>query len=210
MAPGWYKEWHVGVRATESRKLVAFISGIPWDIRIRKNVVRCSEVNFLVVHKKLRHKRLAPVLIREVTRRSNLKEVWQGIYTAGIVLPKPVSTCRYYHRAINWQKLFEVGFSPCPPNSKPQYQVRKYSLPDQTSTKGLREMQKKDLGAVHGLLKRYLNKFDLALQFSREELTHWMLDKRDPGDEQVVYSYVVEVSRHELPPSHAVTNRGTD
>ena len=31
------------------------------------------EINFLCVHKKLRSKRLAPVLIREITRRVNLK-----------------------------------------------------------------------------------------------------------------------------------------
>ena len=35
------------------------------------------EINFLCVHKKLRTKRLAPVLIKEVTRRTNLMNVWQ-------------------------------------------------------------------------------------------------------------------------------------
>ena len=50
-----------------------------------------SEINFLCVHKKLRKLRLAPVLIKEVTRRVNLKKVWQAVYTAGIVLPKPIA-----------------------------------------------------------------------------------------------------------------------
>lgn len=36
------------------------------------------EINFLCVHKKLRHKRLAPVLIREITRRVNLTGIWQA------------------------------------------------------------------------------------------------------------------------------------
>lgn len=53
------------------------------------------EINFLCVHKKLRHKRLAPVLIKEVTRRSHIEGVFQAVYTAGVVLPKPVGTCRY-------------------------------------------------------------------------------------------------------------------
>src|ERR1700753_500186 len=69
MAPGWRKEWHIGVRATKSRKLVAFISGIQVDLRVRKSVLHCSEINFLCIHKKLRSKRLAPVLIKEITRR---------------------------------------------------------------------------------------------------------------------------------------------
>ena len=56
------------------------------------------EVNFLCVHKKLRSKRLAPVLIKEITRRVNVCGIFQAAYTAGIVLPKPVACCRYYHR----------------------------------------------------------------------------------------------------------------
>ncbi len=52
------------------------------------------EINFLCVHKKLRSKRVAPVLIREITRRVNMTGIFQAVYTAGVVLPKPVSTCR--------------------------------------------------------------------------------------------------------------------
>src|SRR5690606_4817656 len=99
MPPGWKKEWHVGIRS--GAKLCAFISAIPTDMRVRNNTMASAEVNFLCIHKKLRGKRLAPVLIKEITRRVNLEGVWQAIYTGGVVLPKPVSTCRYYHRAIN-------------------------------------------------------------------------------------------------------------
>ncbi len=53
------------------------------------------EINFLCVHKKLRSKRLAPVLIKEITRRANLAGIFQAIYTSGTLLPKPVSTCQY-------------------------------------------------------------------------------------------------------------------
>ncbi|KAF5518655.1 Glycylpeptide N-tetradecanoyltransferase [Colletotrichum aenigma] len=192
MAPGWRKEWHVGVRASQSRKLVAFISAIPVNLRVRKNVITCSEVNFMVVHKKLRGKRLAPVLIKEITRRSNLREIWQGLYTGGVVLPKPVSTCRYFHRAINWQKLYEVGFSPLPANSKPQFQIRKYALSDNTSTKGLRELQERDIEQASVLLDKYLARFDMAPQFSREEFKHWFLHDKEKGGEQVIWTYVVE------------------
>lgn len=52
------------------------------------------EINFLCVHKKLRSKRVAPVLIREITRRVNLEGIFQAVYTAGVVLPKPVACCR--------------------------------------------------------------------------------------------------------------------
>ncbi len=194
MAPGWDKKYHVGVRASQSRKLVAFISAVPVHVRVRENVFTSSEVNFLCVHKKLRGKRLAPVLIKEVTRLSNLEGIWQGLYTAGIVLPKPISTCRYYHRALNWQKLYECGFSPLPAGSKPQYQVRKYALPENPSTKGLRAMEAKDVDAVLDLQKRYSSRFDMAPEMNKDEVHHWFVPKVEPSGEQVVWTYVVEVS----------------
>ncbi|KAH6847536.1 acyl-CoA N-acyltransferase [Chaetomium sp. MPI-CAGE-AT-0009] len=190
LSPGWKKEWHVGIRSGNT--LCAFISAIPTEMRVRDNVVRSSEVNFLCIHKKLRGKRLAPVLIKEITRRINLEGTWQAIYTGGIVLPRPVSTCRYYHRALNWTKLYEVGFSPCPPNSKPMYQARKYNLPETTSTRGLREMEAKDLDAVQDLLERYLKRFDLTPVWNKAEIEHWLLHKKNAPGEQVIWSYVVE------------------
>ena len=57
-------------------------------------IVSMVEINFLCVHKKLRSKRVAPVLIREITRRVNLEGIFQAVYTAGVVLPKPVACCR--------------------------------------------------------------------------------------------------------------------
>jgi glycylpeptide N-tetradecanoyltransferase len=61
---------------------------------IVRSELRVSEINFLTVHKKLRSKRLAPILIKEVTRQCHLQGVFQAIYTAGVLLPTPVSVCR--------------------------------------------------------------------------------------------------------------------
>ena len=94
LPPGFLQEWHVGVRAKKSKKMVGFISAVPATISIYKKVVKLVEINFLCVHKKLRSKRLAPVLIREITRRVNCQGIFQAVYTAGVVLPKPVGTCR--------------------------------------------------------------------------------------------------------------------
>ena len=191
-APGWRKEWHIGVRATKSRKLVAFISGIPATLRVRSKVLKSTEINFLCVHKKLRSKRLAPVLIEEITRRCYLLGVFQAIYTGGIVLPKPVSSCRYFHRSLDWLKLYEVGFSPLPASSTKARQITKYHLNPNTSTAGLRPMQKKDIDAVHSLLQRYLKRFDMAPQYTREEIEHWLLHDETLVAEKVIWTYVVE------------------
>lgn len=51
-------------------------------------------VKFLCVHKKLRLKRMTPVLIRELTRRVNQQDLHQAVYTAVSVLPTPLTSCR--------------------------------------------------------------------------------------------------------------------
>lgn len=190
-SPGWQKEWHVGVRASKSRKLVASICGVPSEIRVRGQRMKVTEINFLCVHKKLRSKRLAPVLIKEITRRCYLRGIYQAIYTVGVVLPTPVTSCRYYHRPLDWLKLYEVGFSPLPEGSTKARQITKNHLPSNTATPGLRPMQEKDIDAVYDLLERYLRRFDINPAFTREEIDHWLVHKESNG-EQVVWSYVVE------------------
>ncbi len=49
--------------------------------------------------------------LQEITRRVNLRGIWQAAYTAGVVLPKPVATAQYWHRSLNPKKLISVGFS---------------------------------------------------------------------------------------------------
>jgi glycylpeptide N-tetradecanoyltransferase len=88
------------------------------------------EINFLCVHKKLRAKRLAPVLIKEITRRVNLTNTWQAVYTAGRVLPKPVASCQYFHRTLNPAKLVAVKFTHLPPRQSMAMMKRLYSLPE--------------------------------------------------------------------------------
>ena len=200
-SPGWQKDWHVGVRVESSKKLVAFISGVPVSLRVRTNIIKSTEINFLCVHKKLRDKRLTPILIEEITRRNYALEIYQAIYTAGIVLPKPVSSCRYYHRPLDWMKLYEVKFSNLPAKSTPQRQVTKNHLPSNTSLRGLRPMQRSDVDAVQNLLERYLENFDMAPKFDAAEIDHWLLHDEEASPEQVIWAYVVED-----PTSHKITD----
>ena len=99
-------------------------------MNIRGKQVLMAEINFLCVHKSLRTKRLAPVLIREVTRRVNRRNIWQAIYTAGIVIPVPIGKTTYWHRSLNPKKLLDVGFSSLPPDKDKARYVKHLKLPD--------------------------------------------------------------------------------
>jgi glycylpeptide N-tetradecanoyltransferase len=185
--PGYLQLLHLGVRVKTSKKLVGFITGIPAKISIHDQCVNMVEINFLCVHKKLRSKRLAPVLIKEITRRVNKQDVWQAVYTAGVVLPRPVSECRYYHRSLNPKKLIDVGFSHLGPRMTMARTIKLYKVPDSPQLSGMRQMEPKDVPRVFELVSGYLNKFALHPKFKEDELGHWMLPRKD-----VIYAYVRE------------------
>jgi glycylpeptide N-tetradecanoyltransferase len=89
-----------------------------------------AEINFLCVHKQLRANRLAPVLIQEITRRVNHRNIWQACYTAGVTIPTPISNTSYWHRSLNEKKLIEVGFSQLPPNRSLAQYLKLHKLPN--------------------------------------------------------------------------------
>jgi glycylpeptide N-tetradecanoyltransferase len=167
-------------------KLVAFISGIPTTLQIHDHTVPVVEINFLCIHKKLRSKRLAPVLIKEMTRRVNWTGIYQAVYTAGTILPVPVASARYYHRNLNPKKLVQVGFSRIGHRMTMARMMKLYKLPEQITTPNLRPMVEQDVASVHTLLNQYLSKFSMKVCFTVEEIRHWLLPRPN-----VINSYVI-------------------
>ncbi|RZC00722.1 Glycylpeptide N-tetradecanoyltransferase 1 isoform B [Glycine soja] len=184
--PGYFKSWHIGVRVKSSKKMVAFITGVPARIRVHDEVVHMAEINFLCVHKKLRTKRLAPVMIKEVTRRVHLENMWQAAYTAGVVLPTPIATCQYWHRSLNPKKLIDVGFSRLGARMTMSRTIKLYKLPESTITPGFRKMEIHDVPAVTRLIRNYLSHFVVAPDFDENDVEHWLLPR-----DGVIDSYLV-------------------
>ncbi|KAJ9101499.1 hypothetical protein QFC19_005152 [Naganishia cerealis] len=222
--PGYVREWHVGWHtdgcegaprvsrrskesATPPPPATANHHLAPPHAR---STFKAAEINFLCAHKKLRNKRLAPVLIKEVTRRVNLTGIWQAVYTAGVVIPTPISTCRYYHRNLNPAKLVDIGFTPIGRGETISRLVRKYALPASPLLPGFREMTAADVPAVGKLLRAYMGRYEMQQVFTTDdEVAHWFLSGTGEGEYvkgqgrkgQVVWSYVVE---------DPATNRITD
>ena len=108
------------------------------------------------------------------------------MYTAGTVLPVPVSSARYHHRSLNPKKLVNVGFSRLSPKMTMARMLKLYKLPEETHTEGLRPMEEKDVTGVHALLSEYMKKFQMKILFSPEEVAHWLLPR-----DKVINTYVV-------------------
>lgn len=161
--PGYKKDWLFGVRGGKKNKLFGFISGIPVHVTVNGKQLLKAEINFLCVHKTLRAKRLAPVLIKEVTRRVNRCNMWQAIYTAGVVIPTPISITTYWHRSLNPKKLVEVGFSSLPAKTPMARHIKSYKLPENTIIPGLRPLEAKDCGECFEKLNKFLTQFKMHI-----------------------------------------------
>ena len=184
---GYIKDWHVGVAVKGKKKLVGFITGIPAIVNVYGTSMRMAEINFLCVYKKYRANRLAPVLIKEITRRVNVTGGWQAIYTAGVVLPTPIAQARYYHRSLDPIKLVEIGFTRFSQNLNKSRAKKLYSLPESPLIPGVRPFQVSDTPVVTRMLMDYLQRFSLYIEFTEDDIRHFFTPQDD-----VIYSYVVE------------------
>lgn len=203
--PGFKRSWHVGVRVASNKKLVAFIGATPAALRCCDKIVgtsppeaddasrpdlaepRTVEVNFLCVHKKLRSKRLAPVLIRELTRRVNVEGLFQACYTGGTKLPRHIARTTYWHRSLNIRKLVDIGFTRLGPRMTMVRQMKILALPDTPQLPGFRPMVEADVEVACAKLNKKLRNFRISQIFSVDEFRHWLLTR-----DGVIYSYVVE------------------
>lgn len=138
---------------------------------------------------------MAPVLIKEITRRCHLKGIFQALYTVGVILPTPIATSRYWHRSLNPQRLVDANFAGIGRHGTMERMKRHYHLPKETSMPGLRRMEENDVEAVTLLNNAYSRRFQLAPILTEEEVRHYFISSNGSnGKEQVVWSYVVEVS----------------
>ena len=201
-SPNHLARYHVAVRVSASKKLVAFIGGTRQLIRIRRHEGVTLQISFLCVHAKLRRQRLAPVLIKEITRRISVHDtVKHAVYTAGVLIHQPLTHCTYYHRPLNVQTLVAAGFIPHPAllsTPPPRTEVartaaynrfvKRNALPDagRGELPQLAAMRDDDVAAVHALLAEHLSAYALVPLYDADEVRHWFLPR-----DRAVYSYVL-------------------
>ncbi|KAI3652915.1 hypothetical protein MP228_002340 [Amoeboaphelidium protococcarum] len=182
--PGYLKDWHVCLRDSKG-KLLATIFAVPATMSIYGKSVKMVIINFLCVHKILRSKRLAPVLIKEITRRVNLTGLSQAAYTAGTTLPRAVSNVQYLHRSINVKKLVDTGFSYIKKKMTLMRTIKLFKLPTQYTVPGFRVLsaEDKDLDAVltqcATLYMEFYKQFDMYHDMSLEEVKHYLTPVND-------------------------------
>ena len=190
-SPNYCTDWLISIVQLDTKKnkkkMVGFIAGIPIKVCIHGYDIELAEVDFLCVKKEFRNKRLAPLLIKEVSRRIHLRDKWWAVYTSGTMLPKPFAETTYYHRNLNVKKLVDVHFTYLPHNMNMARAKNLYKLPTELPFDGFRPMQEKDVDQVYVLLENFEKQFKVHGYYDKDLVKHWFLPRK-----QVVYSYVRE------------------
>lgn len=95
---------------------------------------------------------------------------WQAVYTAGVLLPKPIAKCRYWHRSLQFRKLHEVKFTYLPQQMTISGQIKALMLP-KNPVMPWREMALEDVPMVRELLMTSLRRCDSLRGWSIHFLT---------------------------------------
>ena len=196
-SPNYFPEWLISIVQLDTKKnkkkMLGFIAGIPIKVCIHGYDISLAEIDFLCVKKEFRNKRLAPLLIREVSRRIHVRDQWWAVYTSGTMLPKPFAQTTYYHRNLNVKKLVDIHFTYLPPNMNLARAKNLYKLPKEVPFTGFRQMEEKDVEQVHDLLENFEKKFKVHGYYDKDQVRHWFVPRKN-----VVYSYVREDSNNKI------------
>lgn len=187
--PGWKADWHVVIRNTATGELIGFVAAVPGRICMSGLSERIVHINFLCVHKKFRNLRLTPVLIGEITQRTQLCGIQRAMYTAGRDEKDSVITSsQYWHRFLDPRKLNDIGFMHASPSMTSDTAEEIFCVPKERSLARLRPLEKRDVSKVTVLLNDdFVSRRVVHPVLSEEEIEHYLLPRHD-----IIESYVIE------------------
>jgi len=147
MTPGWEREYHLLIRNSKNKKIMAIMVGCPKKFIINGVNKTMLEGNFFSIHKKLRSKRLAPIMSQEMFRRQRANGINQTYMTSASTFPTPFARCNYYNKYLNHKKLVDVRYTGLGNLTMQQF-IKRYKLPDPKTINiegSIRVMEKKDI-----------------------------------------------------------------
>lgn len=140
-----------------------------------------GEVNFLCVHPKYRtvnvkksnqsNKQLVHVLIDEAIRRIVNKGTTKGIFTTEKYIPTPTAAIRFFHRPLNYKKLFKHKFTILSGDVESVHTRFTETVEPQDYYK---EATKEHLQNILELYNEYVIKYNVSIKYSKDELEHYL------------------------------------
>jgi len=96
------------VKTSDTNKIMGCIFGTPKKILVGDQSVLFCHSQMMTVHTKLRGKRFAPVLMKELTNRCLKNKINAGYFTTNASVPTPFSSTFNMSKFLNIKKCVEV------------------------------------------------------------------------------------------------------
>lgn len=178
--PGQDKSWVVGIRVKETKKLVAMITASPRTLYVLGKEYRTAYVDHLCIHPRLRHKRLAPLLIRTITRRIAESGYLHAIYTGTTLLPGHWCSFQQFGRALRPDVLIESGFWKVPDHAKTSMVRAWDDLPGSFSDNEFSPVKEEDVPSIVQLWNDQALSYSVAVGVDDAWLHHVLFDSNSP------------------------------
>lgn len=173
-----------------NNKIVGSILVVPISVSIFDKISIVFETSFLCINKKIRHKNLASIMIKEALRRMYYNKHSYGYYTTHLKLPNSLTSAKFFHRPINVKKLFDINFLP----KSNGISISSYEKIYKTNKKlklNMRKIKESDLEICYNKLNEFNKKFKIHQIFTLEEFKHKYFYSN-----KIIDSYVVETNNN--------------
>lgn len=197
-----YMEWMypettstiIGIRLKDGT-LIGCIAASCNTIILNKNTLKVARISNLCLHPKFRGQRLSSLLIRELKRQLNNKNISEFVFESSKMPHTPVVPLKFYDRSLNTKKIYKLGivqlgkdvdyvqyenelFLPKEPIFEPPAEYPKNAV-------AMVEMKNEHIDAAYNLLCNYLKRYNFTEVFTRDEFVRRFYNNN------VVKSYVV-------------------
>jgi glycylpeptide N-tetradecanoyltransferase len=162
----------IGIRRKDTKKLIGTVSGCVKTYQISDKVVEAVEINFLCLEKKLRKIKLAE------------KGKSVGFFTTERYIPTPFSSVKYYHRPLNFLKLYKCGFMELQNIKELDTNINKYFI-NQKTPSNVVMMTEDTVSKAYELYNKYTDRYTFYEKYSLDEFKYWFLNG------EYVRSYVI-------------------
>lgn len=163
-----------------AERIVGFIYGKERHIVVGEKEMKLLGVNYFCLHTEHRKLGLAPVLIKEITRRAHQKNTTVAIFTGAKGFQFSFCRLQYFHRPINVLKLAELDFIPTYMNRYGRFRVEK-------PIKKMRPMRVEDVDGLLAIYNKECRNYEVYEIIDRNTFLHNFLPRKD-----VIYTYVVD------------------
>lgn len=215
MLPNSISDWMISIKYNGN--IIGFIAGTPIKVKILKNDTTATtiktkeevkdedkkdeqeelekeivQVDFLCVHKKWRNKRMAPVLVRELTRRIIKKGIFQAVYTSSNEMSLPISKSKFFMKYLDISNLIKNSFLDITDPKKIQELKFRYSTKN-VSKLNWQKCEENDIPELKKAFDKFYKNMKIKLIWNDELLKYWFIDQ-----DKVVYSYILKNDKNEI------------